>query len=425
MLNSTMNEREIQCQNLDDFTKKIHQEIVEITSSLNWTMESIKADNDNMLVCPYDSSHQISKKMLYRHLEYCQWKQEGYNEFDISLPESNLPLNSYSSIKLNSKMLNSILQQEKEKHPTLKIANYECPTWHKLYISFFMFFATYLNNIKFLISPYFIYFLSKHEFLTLMIGSDERLIPRTSNRIFTDFTCDERKVLYDYVTANTVKHDIGYDITDIQKLRSQDKEHKKVSFLELLIQERNLKRRRAKHKSVHTNKKSHIEVLREVIQQQMELYSDYVTETHTTNRDEKTITEAQNSNNNPDNVVNEFPSEYGDDLIEDPQDSRGNCSSQYKKYEHYEKSYATYPRDSKQRESSRSTTESWKVQETNIKHKHKRKRSYSKERDHDRKSKHGSTRKHKKSRKNEKSFDDNTCSKRSSDRRGSHEKPIL
>lgn len=44
MLNSAMDEREIQCQNLDDFTKKIHQEIVEITSSLNWTMESIKAD---------------------------------------------------------------------------------------------------------------------------------------------------------------------------------------------------------------------------------------------------------------------------------------------------------------------------------------------------------------------------------------------
>lgn len=44
MLNSVMNERETQCQNLDNFTKEIHQEIIEITSSLNWTMESIKAD---------------------------------------------------------------------------------------------------------------------------------------------------------------------------------------------------------------------------------------------------------------------------------------------------------------------------------------------------------------------------------------------
>ncbi|CAD1479542.1 unnamed protein product [Heterotrigona itama] len=354
MLNSAMNERESQCQNLDNFTKKIHQEIVEITSSLNWTMESIKADNDNMLVCPYDSSHQISNKILYRHLECCQWKQEGYNEFDIPLPESYLPLNSYSSIKL---------------------------------------------------------------------GSDERLIPRTSNRIFTDFTCDERKILYDYVTSNTVKPDIGHDITDIQKLKSHDKEHKKLSFLELLIQERNLKRRRAKHRGVHTNKKSHIEVLREVIQQQMKLYSDYLTERTT---DDKTITETQNSNNSPNDVVNKFPSKYNDDLTEDPQDRRGNSSSQYnKKYEHYEKSYTTYPRDSKQEGSLRSTTESWKAQKTNVKHKHKRKRSHSKERNHDRKSKHRSTRTHhKKSRKNEKSFDNDTYSKRSSDRRENHEKLI-
>ena len=180
----------------------------------------------------------------------------------------------------------------------------------------------------------------------------------------------------------------------------------------MLIQERNLKRRRAKHRGVHTNKKSHIEVLREVIQQQMELYSDYLTETRTTNRDEKTVTETQNSNDSPNSVVNEFPSKYNDDFIEDLQDHRGNSSSQYnKKYEHYEKSYTNYPRDSKQRESLRNTTESWKAQKTSVKHKHKRKRSHSKERDHNRKSKHGSTRTHhKKSRKSEKSFDNNTHS---------------
>lgn len=150
MLNSSMNDRESQCQSLDDFTKKIHQEIVETISTLNWTIESIGTDNDNMLVCPYDSSHQVSKKMLYQHLECCQLKHEGYNEFDIPLPESCLPLNSYSSIKLDSQMQNSILQKAKEKDSTLKIASYECSTWHKLYISFFMFFAIYLNNIKYL-----------------------------------------------------------------------------------------------------------------------------------------------------------------------------------------------------------------------------------------------------------------------------------
>lgn len=58
--------------------------------------------------------------------------------------------------------------------------------------------------------------------------------------------------------------------------REVQKEDKELSSLELLIQERNLKRRRAKHRGVHTNKKSHIEIFREVINQQMETYVDHI-----------------------------------------------------------------------------------------------------------------------------------------------------
>lgn len=43
-----------------------------------------------------------------------------------------------------------------------------------------------------------------------------------------------------------------------------------------MVQERNLKRRRAKHKGVHTNKKSNVEILREVINQQMEIYKEHI-----------------------------------------------------------------------------------------------------------------------------------------------------
>lgn len=52
----------------------------------------------------------------------------------------------------------------------------------------------------------------------------------------------------------------------------------------MLIQERNLKRRRAKHRGVHTNKRSHIEILREVINQQMEIYIDYISEQNNSGR---------------------------------------------------------------------------------------------------------------------------------------------
>ncbi|KYN36458.1 U11/U12 small nuclear ribonucleoprotein 48 kDa protein [Trachymyrmex septentrionalis] len=64
----------------------------------------------------------------------------------------------------------------------------------------------------------------------------------------------------------------------LQSEEPQEKEDKELSFLELLIQERNLKRRRVKHKGVHTNKRSYIEILREVINQQMEIFVDYVSE---------------------------------------------------------------------------------------------------------------------------------------------------
>lgn len=62
------------------------------------------------------------------------------------------------------------------------------------------------------------YIFPNHKFLTMIIGTGERLIPRTSDRLLTDFTRDERRVLYDYVIANTAKPDIGQDIADINNL---------------------------------------------------------------------------------------------------------------------------------------------------------------------------------------------------------------
>ncbi|XP_054001007.1 uncharacterized protein LOC128888301 isoform X3 [Hylaeus anthracinus] len=149
MLNCTSIQREGQCQNLNDFTEEVHQDITNITSALGWTVESIETDNDNRLVCPYNSSHRIGKEMLDQHLEFCQWKEEGYAEFDVPLSEPMLPLSSPFSMKLDASLQNSILQEAKEKDPTMKVESYECCTWHKLYISFFMSFAEYLNNIRY------------------------------------------------------------------------------------------------------------------------------------------------------------------------------------------------------------------------------------------------------------------------------------
>ncbi|KAI4495684.1 hypothetical protein M0802_008519 [Mischocyttarus mexicanus] len=230
MLEITLDERKKQLLGLNDFTNNINQEIANITSTLGWTVESISNDNTNFLTCPYDPSHRITEACLEKHLHACQWKAEGYQKLDISFPESALPLNSSSSFQFDEELQDEVLRQAKEQNPEMKT------------------------------------------------GSDQRLIPRTSDRLISDFTSDERKALYEYVIAHTVKPDMGRDIADINKPKPQDKDNKEISYLEMLVLERNLKRRRAKHKGVHTNKKSHIEIIREVINQQMEIYTEYILE---------------------------------------------------------------------------------------------------------------------------------------------------
>nr|XP_050867079.1 U11/U12 small nuclear ribonucleoprotein 48 kDa protein-like [Vespula vulgaris] len=230
MLRTTLDEREKQLLELNDFNKNISQEIANITSTLGWTVESISCDNKNFLTCPYDPSHRITEECLDTHLPACQWKAEGYGKFNIPFPESALPPNAPSSIQLDEELQDEILRHAKEQNPEMKT------------------------------------------------GLGQRLIPHTSDRLTSDFTSDERKALYEYVIAHTVKPDIGHDIADINKPKPQDKDNKEMSLLEMLVQERNLKRRRAKHRGVHTNKKSHIEILREVINQQMEIYTEYILE---------------------------------------------------------------------------------------------------------------------------------------------------
>ncbi|KAG7188518.1 hypothetical protein KM043_008151 [Ampulex compressa] len=215
----------------DSFTDMIDEQINDVASALNWTVESITENNKNFLVCPYDSSHRLTEKSLEQHLARCQWKSEGYGETDLPLSEPGM--SGASSIKFDVVLQNDILQRAKEENPSMNV------------------------------------------------GMGERLIPRTSDRLLTDFTGDERKALYEYVIANTVKPKTSYELTNIHDLKSEQKEDKELSFLELLIQERNLKRRRAKHKGVHTNKKSYTEILREVINQEMEIYVDYTKEKDT------------------------------------------------------------------------------------------------------------------------------------------------
>ncbi|XP_029177906.1 U11/U12 small nuclear ribonucleoprotein 48 kDa protein-like [Nylanderia fulva] len=236
--------RKQQLEELKNFTDAVNKEIANIVETLGWTMESTMENIDTEhFICPYDSSHQLTEGSLNNHLISCQWKAEGYGKLDVPLSEPTLSIDSPFSIKFDEQLQDEILRKAKEQNPAMQT------------------------------------------------GIGERLIPRTSDRLLTDFTSDERKALYDYVISNTAKPDIGQDIAVNLK---QEKKDKELSFLDLLVQERNLKRRRAKHRGVHTNKKSHIEILREVINQQMEIYIDYMCEKK--NSDHVQPTESDDSN---------------------------------------------------------------------------------------------------------------------------------
>ncbi|XP_034950676.1 U11/U12 small nuclear ribonucleoprotein 48 kDa protein-like [Chelonus insularis] len=227
-------------QNLKNCVEITDKNINDMIVSVGWTVERTKSST-RMLECPFDSSHHFSEKKLEEHLEHCQWKAEGYGEWDIPLSEPTISSNVHSSIKFDEQMLEQVLKQAKSMTPTMQI------------------------------------------------GAGNRLLPRTSNRIFSDLTSDERKAVYEYVITKTVKPNVGEDISNLNKLKE---DNNKSSYLELLAHERDLKRRRAKHRGVHTNKKSHIEILREIVNQQMEMLEEY-------------FNVNKNSGNQKDNVLHE------------------------------------------------------------------------------------------------------------------------
>ncbi|CAD6208381.1 GSCOCG00003387001-RA-CDS [Cotesia congregata] len=222
-----------QLEDLKLFTEDVDKKLNEVTSFLGWSVDSL-SDFTPPITCPFDNAHHLSEKKLKDHLEKCQWKAEGYAETDLPLSWPTLPENSPFCIQITENLQDEILKSAK------------------------------LNN------P------SNYYFLTLTTGTGNRLIPRTSDRLIADFTPDERRALYEYYLANTVQPDIGEDIADLNKPKKT--EEKRTSYLELLAHERDLKRRRAKHRGVHTNKKSQTEILREVINQQMEMLTEYIAE---------------------------------------------------------------------------------------------------------------------------------------------------
>ncbi|VVC34746.1 Hypothetical protein CINCED_3A019783 [Cinara cedri] len=105
-------------------------------------------------------------------------------------------------------------------------------------------------------------------FIILDVKHKARDVSQSIERYVCDFTPDERRVLYDYAVQNTKlsNQDAIKDLTDVDVLNKSNEKPK--TELELLQEQRDSKRRRVAYrgKRVHTDRKSHTEVLREVVE---------------------------------------------------------------------------------------------------------------------------------------------------------------
>ncbi|XP_066248699.1 U11/U12 small nuclear ribonucleoprotein 48 kDa protein-like isoform X1 [Euwallacea similis] len=216
--------RKKQLESLGQYIKSSEDNVKSVFQSLGWNINKTVQDEDPKVMCPLNKHHLISKKTMSTHIKNCTLKTSGYSGDEQFLSEA--PINSESSIKFSK---------------TKKV---------ELFIA--------VRG-------------SKPEFKSSWNGRDPD--PLTSDRLTSTFSGDERLALYDY----SIKHTKGPPKPEEFTLELSDaREKKELSEKDQLIQARDSKRRRAKYKSVHTSKKSQTEIMKEVIDNQMALYIDWV-----------------------------------------------------------------------------------------------------------------------------------------------------
>ncbi|CAG9769215.1 unnamed protein product [Ceutorhynchus assimilis] len=218
----SLEERKKQLKSLKQFIQASETSVNAVFKSVGWTIPKTSQDKPKV-ICPFNKHHSVSQETLQKHLDECSLNSAGYQEKELLLPE--LDETEYS-IKLTREKKIEALTVAKAKHSDFKIV------WN---------------------------------------GRDPD--PMSSDRLISTYSPDERLALYDY----TIKHTKAPPKPDEFTLELPDKKEKKgQSEKDRLTNERDSKRRSVKYKSTHTSKKSQTEIMKEVIDNQMELYKDWV-----------------------------------------------------------------------------------------------------------------------------------------------------
>ncbi|XP_050296935.1 U11/U12 small nuclear ribonucleoprotein 48 kDa protein-like [Anthonomus grandis grandis] len=216
--------RKKQLQSLKQYIASSEESVKAVFKALDWTIPKTLQNENPMVSCPFNPKHLVSEKTYAKHLEKCNLSTAGYTEKDNFL--SDPPEESDATIKLSNAKKIEILTAARASRSDFK------PAWN---------------------------------------GKDPD--PLTADRYTSTFSVDERLALYDYTVKHTKPppkpHEFTLEFTN-------SKEAKQLTDEEKLILERNAKRRRTKYKSVHTSKKSYTEITREVIDNQMGLYVEWI-----------------------------------------------------------------------------------------------------------------------------------------------------
>ncbi|KAL3277687.1 hypothetical protein HHI36_013032 [Cryptolaemus montrouzieri] len=217
--------RKKQLESLDQFLTSSRDKLQSILDCLGWSQEKI--EEEKLFVnCPYNLGHKILADKLEEHIKKCKVKNAGYNLQENFLSEPKDQPNE-ATIKLDTFKKIEVLSQAITQTPYFQTA------WN---------------------------------------GQDAD--PQTYQRFVTTFSRDERLALYNYCVANT-KGPAELPEFDTSYITKKDGD---TSYTEeaLLSLERDIKRRSVKYKPVHTNNKNYKEVLREVINSQMQQYNDWL-----------------------------------------------------------------------------------------------------------------------------------------------------
>ncbi|XP_072379259.1 U11/U12 small nuclear ribonucleoprotein 48 kDa protein-like [Diabrotica undecimpunctata] len=220
--------RKKQLHSLNQYINSTKDKIDSILNYLGWTAKSV-LDASDSISCPLNKKHIMPIEKIEEHVQKCSLISSSYKTNEDFLSETPKLSSTLISLDLSKKM--EIFNEAQQQNSKFKSA------WNQ-------------------------------------IEPD----PKTSDRLFSTYSPDERLAIYDYCVQNTEGPPVPEEICMNIK-ESNRKEDTTPTAEEELKKQRDAKRRPVKYKSVHTSRsKSYIEIMREVIQNQTDMYKDYLME---------------------------------------------------------------------------------------------------------------------------------------------------